>query len=374
MQLIKAAKELLIRNPFYGLFLLNLRKEMVSGDHPVKTAAVGPNGVNFTLYVNEGFWFSLTDAQQLAVLQHEVMHICFFHLTDDFKASNHEMMNIAMDCSINQFIEGLPDDCVSLQGLSKKLNKQLEPVRGAWYYYKEMEEFSNNNPQPAFGNIDDHSMWPQDLTEAEKKLFENQIKAKIKETAETCQKQTGHVPGELAEILKRIKDKPPVFNWKKYFRRLVGNTITSELILTRMRVNKRFEGAKGPRQLRKPKILVGVDTSGSVSTKELGEFFSEIHHMYKTGTEITVIECDTHINNIFEYKGQQDIKIGGRGGTELEPIIEYYQQHKEYSTCILFTDGYCNTNMPICKNLIWVITSTGNKSSEYSPGYTIFIP
>lgn len=97
MQLIKACKELLIIQPFYGLFLLNLRKEIVDNNHPVKTAAVGPNGINFTLYVNNDFWNKLIDLEQLAVLQHELMHICFMHLTEDFKCDNPHNMNIAMD-------------------------------------------------------------------------------------------------------------------------------------------------------------------------------------------------------------------------------------------------------------------------------------
>lgn len=72
MTLQKALKELLIKRPFYGLFMLNLRKEIVSGDHPVKTAAVGPNGINFTLYVNEDFWKTLNDNEKLDILSHEV--------------------------------------------------------------------------------------------------------------------------------------------------------------------------------------------------------------------------------------------------------------------------------------------------------------
>lgn len=72
MTLQKALKELLITRPFYGLFMLNLRKEIVSGNHEVKTAAVGPNGINFTLYVNEDFWSQLTDNEQLSILCHEV--------------------------------------------------------------------------------------------------------------------------------------------------------------------------------------------------------------------------------------------------------------------------------------------------------------
>lgn len=73
MTLQKALKELLIRSPFYGLFMLNLRKEIVTGDR-IPTAAVGPNGLGLTLYVNQDFWDKLTDENQIAILTHEVMH------------------------------------------------------------------------------------------------------------------------------------------------------------------------------------------------------------------------------------------------------------------------------------------------------------
>lgn len=382
MQLIKACKELLIRQPFYGLFLLNLRKEIVDNNHPVKTAAVGPNGINFTLYVNNDFWKELTDAEQISILIHELCHICFFHLTENFKCDNPHNMNIAADCTINQFIQNLPSGCVTLQSLSKKIGKKLEPKRGAWYYYKEIQDFAKNHPEKCqpngdidgFDDIDDHSMWPSDLSEAEKKLYENQVKSKIKETADVVSKQAGSIPGELEEIIKRIKDKPPVFNWKKYFRRLVGNAITNDIQLTRMRPSKRFPDARGLKFKRKPVILVGVDTSGSVSKKDLTDFFSEIHHIHNAGVNVTVVECDTKIQNIFKYEGKQDIKINGRGGTELSPVIDYYKAHNEFAVCILFTDGYCNTELDKCQNLIWVITSNGNKSQRYSPGKVVFIP
>ena len=223
--------------------------------------------------------------------------------------------------------------------------------------------------------LDEHSLWPSDLSEAEQELLKGQIKARIKETADQVTKMAGSVPGEFAGIIEAIKDKPAVFNWKRYMRKMIGNTISSEIMLTRMRPNKRFPDARGFKMKRKPEILVAVDTSGSVSDKELGEFFGEIHHIWKTGINVTVLEIDTEIQNIFKYNGKwEDIKIHGRGGTILDPAVTYYQQHKEFSSCVIFTDGYCNTTMPACHNLIWIITSDGNKSGEYYSGKTIFIP
>lgn len=43
-----------------------------------------------------------------------------------------------------------------------------------------------------------------------------------------------------------------------------------------MRPSKRFPDAKGIRLKRKPNILVGVDTSGSVSMDELNDFLVKL--------------------------------------------------------------------------------------------------
>ena len=77
-----------------------------------------------------------------------------------------------------------------------------------------------------FNELDDHNPWPSEVSDAEKKIYENQLKSQIKATAEQVKKQAGTIPGELTDILERIKNKPPVFNWRKYFRRLIGNSIT----------------------------------------------------------------------------------------------------------------------------------------------------
>lgn len=382
MQLIKACKELLIQQPFYGLFMLNLRKEIVDNNHSVKTAAVGPNGVNFTLYVNKTFWEGLTDNEQIAVLTHEVMHICFFHLHDEFKADNPYNMNIAEDVSINQLITGLPGGCVTLQSLSKILGKKLEPNRGSWYYYREIEDFAKKHPDKCmlgvgvgdFKQIDDHTMWPSDISEAERKLYENQVKSKLKETEAFINKQAGHIPGELKEILKKIKNNPPVFNWRNYLRRVVGDSISSDLQLTRMRPSKRLPDARGTRLKRKPNICVVIDTSGSINMNNFSDFMSEINHIYKTGVEITIVECDTKITKICKFDKKSKFEFVGRGGTDMTDAISYYKEHKEFSSCVIFTDGYLSKfTFSTYKNLIWIITSDGNKSQKF-PGITVLIP
>lgn len=384
MTLQKALKELLIKHPFYGIFILNLRKEIVTGEkHPVQTLAVGPNGIGITLYVNQEFWDKQNDTAQLALLVHEISHVCFFHLTDDFNVPNgmHTIMNIAMDGEINQRISGLPDGCVTLEKISELIGQPVPRDAGTWAYYDMLvEHMKKKNPQLAASLAalnecgGSHELWPDDMSEAEKTLIRNQIKSQVKSAAEQAMKQAGTIPGEIQGLLDKIKDKPPVFNWKKFFRRMIGNAITNEIQLTRMRPSKRFPDSRGIKMKRKPEIFIGVDTSGSISDADLQDFFSEIKHVHKTGVNVTVAEFDTQIQHIFEFKGKQEIQVHGRGGTDATEIIQYFKEHKkQYSSCIIFTDGYLNTfDLPKCQSLIWVITKNGYKTDKY-PGQVLYI-
>lgn len=45
------------------------------------------------------------------------------------------------------------------------------------------------------------------------------------------------------------------------------------------KISKRFEGLAGIKLKHKHDILVAIDTSGSVSDKELKDFMSEIYHI-----------------------------------------------------------------------------------------------
>ena len=140
-----------------------------------------------------------------------------------------------------------------------------------------------------------------------------------------------------------------------------------------MRPSRRFPDAKGIKMKRKPSVLVGVDTSGSVSNNELLDFFSEINHLWKSGVKVTIAEIDTRINRIYEYKGHFDGEINGRGGTSFEELWAYKDEHKkDFSTLVMFTDGFVDINNLNGRNVVWVLTS--NHADQEYPGVVIEIP
>ena len=379
MKIEKAYKKLLIENPFYGLFLLGLSKVI---DKSVETACVRKRGINCELVINPEYWETQDDMQQLNLIQHEIYHIVFQHMfmTPFFK--NHEVLNVAADCEVNSYLQNLDNTWI----IPSMFN--AEPKLGTKTYYDII--MSQTPPPPpqrgGDGNgsnglpntKDDHSSWGkefQECSDAEKQLIQNQINSQIKTAAEQTIKMRGTIPAEMQAIVDELfKPKPRVFDWKAYFRRMLGSIYDINIKKTRRKESIRFPGAAGIKHKKKVSILVAVDTSGSVNDEELKDFFSEITYIYKAGARITILECDAAISANYEYTGKWTGKVHSRGGTDFQPVIDYYRKNmKDYAALVYFTDGECSIPNNVPRDTIWVITSAGDHSKKY-PGRTLFIP
>ena len=504
MEIEKAFKRLLVKNPFYGLFCLSLPKVITT---KVSTLAVSRHGISCQLNINPEFWEQHTDNEQLALLQHELGHICLQHMFMHDSFADQKIFNVSADAEVNSYIEDLPKDGITPLWISKKIGKPLEDGLGTKKYYEAIQDYlnqqqqqaqaqnpqkpcnggqggsgspqsnqsqnsqsdpsqnqqgssrsqqedsqqddsqqspqsslspssaaqdegqqdnspQNNEQQPSspqqqpqsqsgsqeendnsqeqsqgqqekgeedgdekepqypdefeqdFNHFDDHSTWDEfdKVPEATKQLMQNNINTILKNTAEQVEKMHGTIPGEFKELIEKLrKKKPEVFNWKAYFRRLLGSIYDVNIRSTRRKVSKRFEEAAGIQHKKKVSILVAIDTSGSVSQRELQEFFSEIDYVYKAGARVTIIQCDTCINAVEDYDGKNIPEILGRGGTDFNPPVDYYVQHrKEYASLIYFTDGEAPLPSKHPQGMVWVISSCG--AHQDYPGKVIYIP
>lgn len=387
--LAKASKELMLKEPFYGLLLMSLNKIW---SKKLPTAGVRLNKINYELAINPDFWESLPMEQKVGVLKHELLHIGFFHLVNFTKYANKKVLNIAMDLEINQYIERsmLPEDGMFLDTFPEL---ELEERKGTRYYYDKLMELAQEQeetmqcimnaisngesecelPNGQKINIPDHD-WEEieQLDEATKKLIESQTKHIVEQVADQVQKNRGVIPGEFEELLERLKQiDPPKFDWKGYMRRFAGKSVKTYTKKSRRKYNKRLPENPGLKIRRHKHILAAIDTSGSVSTNELKEFLNELYHMKKTGADVTIIECDTAISYIGKFDPKKDLEIHGRGGTDFQPVIDYYNEHqKEYSCLFYFTDGECSAPEGAKGNILWVLSSRGDAYEEL-PGQVI---
>tara|TARA_R100000805_G_C3620157_1_gene123656 strand:- start:525 stop:1709 length:1185 start_codon:yes stop_codon:yes gene_type:complete len=376
----KACKTLMFKEPFYGLFLIGINKKY-RDDLP--TAGVSKNGMGVQLAINPAFFDGLTEKQQMGLLKHEILHVGFGHLLIRDKYDDQKLFNIAADLEINQYIA---TDCLPEGGLTLDTFPELNlPIKaGTKVYYDSLKQAQEDGTCPTLDNLLNqmnggsqycHGTWDEfdELSEADKKLVQKQIEHQLKETAELTEKRQGHVPGEFAEIIKRLrKIEPPSFNWKAYLRRFVGNSSIVYTKKLRRKYNKRYSGNPGLKIKHKNHICVGVDTSGSVSNSELKEFMSELTHMHKTGHQITVVQCDTQINSVEIFNPKKDWDIKGRGGTDFQPVIDHYNEKGHYTALIYLTDGEAYTPDNCPKNTLWVHSSRCNINQEL-PGLKIQI-
>ena len=383
--LSKAAKDLMLKEPYYGFFLIMLNK--VWDKRRVPTAGVSKNGINYQLTINDDFWESLTEEHRLGLLKHELLHIAFGHLTTFFKFSDKKMANVAMDMEINQYIDAqyLPEGGINIDDYA---DLNLDRKAGCRYYYDKLKELQDeknkngtcgNDPMDELldniesGNIPDHSTWEEfeNLTEAEKKLIEKQLQKVLNDAKEQTEKKRGNVPGEIEGVIVIEEIVAAKFDWRGYLRRFTGISTHVFTKKIRRKENRRFDANPGLKIKMKQHMLLGIDTSGSVSDSELMEFMNEIHHIYKAGVEITIIQCDTTIKSIESYKGKNEIEVKGRGGTEFDPVLEYYNVNtKKYTSLVYFTDGECDTDVKPRGNVLWVLSERSSMNTDL-PGKVI---
>jgi len=111
----------------------------------------------------------------------------------------------------------------------------------------------------------------------------------------------------------------------------------------------------------KPKILVAIDTSASMSRGDLEEVISQFTNIRKFA-HITIIECDVKIQRVYPFDGNIN-QVCGRGGTDFRPVFEpgFLRPFKS-DGIIYFTDG-CGPypeKEPAIKTL-WVLTDCSHK-------------
>ena len=397
--LSKTSKSLMLQEPFYGFFLIMLNKVWHDA---IGTAAVSKNGINYQLTISEKFWEPLSELHRMGLLKHELLHIAFNHLTTFDLFKDKKLANIAMDMEINQYIDKdwIPEGAIDIDDYG---DLNLDTRAGSRYYYDKLQELQKKKKQngtcgcenmdklldalekgacqvtigmPRGEGDKDVNMpnhpWKEfeNLPEAEKQLIENQMQRILQEVKSQTEKKRGHVPGEMKGIIKIEEIVPPKFNWKNYLRRFTG--ISSKIFTKKIRrkENTKFPDMPGLKVKMKQKLMLAIDTSGSVCDDEVREFMNEMHHIYKTGVDITLVQCDTYIRDISEYKGTYDLKLHGRGGTDFTPVIKYFNENTSYTSLVYFTDGEASTYVNPRAKVLWVHSEQSNINEDL-PGLKI---
>lgn len=227
-----------------------------------------------------------------------------------------------------------------------------------------------------------------EMTETQK---QNKVRT-ILERAVVMQKQnTGSFGGEAGGWMERYVEDAlaPKIDW----RTLVKNklTLATQKVNTYSAPDRRFLSRNmilpGPKSLENDaleNVKVCIDTSGSISDKDLGIAMAQINQLlkvYRASAEL--LYWDTKVRVCEPFKNIQElvkIKPGGGGGTDVNCVFEEFESRdykigkkQKPSIIIIFTDGYfgqIDERHRKYRDTIWVV----HDNDSFEPPFGLKAP
>jgi predicted metal-dependent peptidase len=173
-------------------------------------------------------------------------------------------------------------------------------------------------------------------------------------------RKRGELPGWFEQMICELFE--PKLNWRFILREFIAdNCVISGVDWTRR--DRRFQDVYLPSRREKVvKFAIAVDTSGSISDKELAAFFSEVNAILGSNGayDIILIQCDADITSVKEIAypdtiDWSEIRIVGRGGTDFRPVFRYLEDHNDNRPLVYFTDLEGVFPEATQRKVLWVV-------------------
>lgn len=374
-----AVVRLLRERPFYGHFILNLRREQ-------RPLAGKPAGVTIrdgipVLAVDPGCFGLLSPQEQRALLEHMVTHLLHLHMLRR-KGRNQHDWDISCDLAINPAIDGLPQDAV------RPANYGMEDGLAAEEYYSHLvPPFDTGNldgsgygeaeldargaageghGQAPAATLDDHALW-SDADSTPLGLAEEAIRAVARES---LRGSDGDIPGELRVVVETLL-KPSPIPWRQVLRQFVATAGRTGRTTTWMREHRRFShDTPGIRKRRRLNLLVGIDVSDSTNIAEMREAFARelLQIAGARQSRITVLYANSRVQRIESFSGSCHVvqRYDGGGFTDLRPVFEYARVMQPLPAAVVYlTDGIGPAPEQMDFPTLWVLTGEGEKPAPW---------
>jgi len=375
-QLRIARISMLLKQPFFGTLAMKLRLIEVDKATAERMTTAAVDGRR--LWYNPVFISSLTKEETMFLVGHEVLHCVFNHLKRRFDRDP-QIYNMAADYVINATLVevGFTMPKIGLYD-EKYLNWTSEDV------YDDLIK-SGAKPKPTLDLHDGDPGYPGDdeqdseggaVSEEERKKLEDEWKDAVVQAAQAA---AGNIPAGLKRLIQEITE--PKMDWKQILQMHLQSLVRSDY--TWMRPNKRTfgQGITMPSMDMDDmiKVCIAIDTSGSISEKQLKDFLGEVKgimdsfsgyeiHVSCFDTEIYAYQCFTQEDDLMSYEPK------GGGGTDFMVWWRWAQEQDwidDVKKCLFFTDGYPCGDWGIdgVLDTLWLVHGSHNEGPF---GVTIF--
>lgn len=214
--------------------------------------------------------------------------------------------------------------------------------------------------------------------------------------AVTMHRQRHSFGGDTPDFLERYVEEAlaPKVNWRSVLRRFLTRASQKEYsfahpdrrFLTRVNSDGSRQVFAGPHMAGEGElenVKIGIDTSGSISPRDIGIVLKQTYDMLKKyHGKAEVIYWDTRVRAVYNLDDPEkitELKPAGGGGTDPNCVFDYFDSNKDYKThkkskpslIVMFTDG-CFGDIDEryakkYKNTVWVI----NGGYKFKPPFGV---
>lgn len=124
-----------------------------------------------------------------------------------------------------------------------------------------------------------------------------------------------------------------------------------------------------------PRVVVAVDTSGSMSEKDLEVCLQEANGVLSAvGTHVDFMSCDAAVNGRSRVRRWQDMAklLKGGGGTDFRPVFEAVARGADRPDVVVFCtdgDGPAPAAPPRGVHVIWLLVGSSRRHPRFSGGH-----
>jgi predicted metal-dependent peptidase len=329
---------------------------------------------------NPNFIKTLNDKELNFVVLHEALHKVYqhMHLWKKLWKENPQLANMSADYVVNYAIHEADETqevAIRPQSALFDLAYKGMTTKQIFEMLKKDSKFVNQQD-----GHDTHD-WEgaEQLSDEEVKETIKQIDQALRQGEIIRSKMQGNKNRSITEILE------PKVDWREQLREFVNATCRNKDKSTWKRPHKRFVGQDiyMPSMIGEAigKVVIGIDTSGSIGDKELNEFLTEVVAICDdvSPSSIELLYWDTEVAghetyNQGDYKALvQSTKPAGGGGTHVGCVNQYIKDKRiEPEAIIILTDGYVEDDWGGVWDYptLWAVTTRHNTSPH---GKTIHI-
>jgi predicted metal-dependent peptidase len=377
--------DLVLDSPFFGHVAGGLGRTIGPGLR--QPLALRVDGPRFTLVASPTRFPALTRAQRAVALEHELLHAVLAH---PVRAVDHadsiELFVAACDLVVNQLLTTGPPlpGAFTLAALPRH---ERVPDLTAEGYLAVLRRLYTDGARPGTGCCggggDPWGLRTRDGTGgagagagagAAQLAWAGFEPVLLAAAGRVSARTWGRLPGRLRSHIEALRAaRAGTLDWRRVLRMFAASSRRSRIRGTLRRESRRYHAFPGIRVTRGQRMAVCVDTSGSIDDEVLADFFAEIHHLWRAGAEIMVLEVDARLHRTWRYVGTPPSEVAGRGGTSFDPGLRAVREAMpSYDACVYLTDGYAPqpTERPGVP-LLWLVTPNGSTGDHLMPGTVV---